>query len=1176
MKMPKRLRPLWGLLFLLPLSFCTKESKPKVSNSLFRQVSTEESGIDFNNTITESDALNILNQANLYNGGGIGVGDFNQDGLQDVYFAGNMVSNKLYLNQGNFEFKDITDEAKVGGDGHWCTGVTVVDINTDGLPDIYVAASFREDAKLRTNLLYINKGVDGSGIPIFEEVAAAYGLADDGFSTQGYFFDYDRDGDLDLYLVTNEVYDPLTPIRYRPKRTDGSAKNTDRLYRNNGNGTFTNVSREAGIDMEGWGHAAGISDFNGDGWPDVYVANDFVSNDLLYINNQDGTFTNSLEQYFKHTAWNAMGTDVVDLNNDGYPDMISLEMLPEDNLRKKRMLSGNEYFNYENNEEYHYSHQYVRNVMQLNSGPTPVGHPVFTDRAFMSGIYQTDWSWGPLVADFDADGYKDIIITNGLPRDVTDMDYRMESGRNSGQSGFALKMTDSLPILEISNYAFKNIDGTRFTNTSHEWGLDQKSFSNGGVYVDLDNDGDLDVLVNNINGPAFVYENTKKDSTQNLVFTLKGPQNNPDGVGAMLKLYTNKGLQYYEHYPFRGYLSSNDARVHFGLGAQDKVDSLVVVWPDGKKQQLQQLPTDATLAYSSANATDPMKMRFPESTIFKNVTQQHHLEFRPTETDFIDYNIQTMLPHKLSQFGPGIAVGDIDGNGLDDFYLGGSSDNPGLFFMQRPDGTFVKDSDRFLQKEDILYEDMGVLLFDADNDGDLDLYLVSGSYEIPGQHQISNDRFFLNNGKGFFKRADAFPEDRTNGSCVKAADFDGDGDLDLFVGGRVVSEAYPMPANNFLFRNDNGIFTDVTDQYNGKLKNIGMVTDALWSDFDNDGRPDLILAGEWMPITFLRNTGTALEEVQTGLQNKTGWWNSLVAGDFDNDGDMDYVAGNLGLNTNYTASDKEPMTIIAKDMDNNGTLDAMVFCYMEGADGVRRSYPIPSRDDLIAQVGSMKKQYPTYADYGLADMDALWPESLRQGALIMQATEMRSSYIENKGNGQFAMTALSLEAQVAPVFGMMASDVDGDNHLDLLLVGNDFGMDPYSGRHDAFNGLCLQGNGKGAFNPMALQRSGFFVDQDAKALASVHLGKNKELLVATQNQGNLVVMEQEHKEGEKYIPVLPNDFTADITFKDGGHRRMELPYGHSYLSQSSRYMKVTEGMAKIEITNYKGAKRTVL
>ncbi|MPR34216.1 VCBS repeat-containing protein [Salmonirosea aquatica] len=1151
--------------------------------TLFKLLPAAQTGIAFANQLTESDTLNILNQANIYNGGGVGIGDFNRDGLMDVYFAGNMVSNKLYLNQGKLKFTDITDQARVGGQGHWCTGVSVVDINGDGWPDIYLSASFRSDPKLRTNLLYINKGLNKAGVPEFEEQAAAYGLADDGFSTQAYFFDYDKDGDLDMYQVTNEIYDPRTPIHFRAKLTDGSAKNTDRLYRNNGNGTFSDVSKAAGITIEGWGHAAAITDLNQDGWPDIYVANDFVSNDLCFINNGDGTFTNQLDAYFKHTGWNAMGTDAVDINNDGYVDVISLEMLPENNLRKKRMLSGNEYYNYLNSAQYGYNHQYVRNVLQINSGPTPLGHPVFNDAAFMAGVYQTDWSWCPLVADFDNDGYRDLIITNGLPRDVTDLDYiEYNNGQSGAGKGFTLAMTDSLPVVKLANYAYRNTNGLVFENTTQAWGMDQLSFGNGAAYADLDNDGDLDVVVNNINDLAFVYENTLNPAAHHLTVSFAGAKGNEASLGANVRIYyAGNRQQFYEHQPARGYLSTDDSRAHFGLGELARLDSLVVTWPDGKQQLLKNVSVDKplTLSYKDANARRNKPAAFPVSTLFTDVGKKYGLQYKSQEKDFPDFDVQPTLPHKLSQSGPPIAVGDIDNNGFDDFYVGGTSGVPGVFFMQDAQGKFTQDATRFLEKEDRFYEDMGTLLFDADNDGDLDLYLVSGSYEIPPGNAFSNDQLFLNNGKGkFTKSPDALPAGLTNGSCVKAADFDGDGDLDLFVGGRVVSGAYPVPPRSFLLRNDGGKFVDVTDEFFPPLKHIGLVTDALWSDYDNDGKPDLILTGEWLPVIFLKNIGTSFVAFKTGTEPYTGWWNSLVAGDFDNDGDMDYVAGNLGLNTNYTATPQEPMILLAKDIDSNGSIDPMVFCYMKADDGSRQPFPIASRDDLVAQVITMRKKFPTFKSYGLATLTDVWSESDRENALIMQATEMRSSYLENKGDGYFEMKPLPLAAQAAPIFGMKAEDVDGNGTLDLVLVGNDYGMDPNSGRHDAFNGLVLQGDGKGNFSPMPVAKSGFFVPGDAKSLATLHTAKNEDILLATQNQDSLVVFGRGNvyqKNIGQWIKLKADDFSAEIEYKDGSKRRVEFSYGDTYLSQSSRQWPVGKNVRKIAITNFQGKKRVV-
>lgn len=1175
-------------LIILFLLFANK-LQAQHGSPLFKLLPSSQTGIDFKNQLSENDTLNILNQANIYNGGGVGIGDFNKDGLMDVYFAGNMVSNKLYLNKGSLKFNDITETAGVGGEGRWCTGVSVVDINGDGWPDIYVCASFRSDAQRRTNLLYINQGLNKEGIPTFKESALAYGLADTGFSTQAYFFDYDNDGDLDMYLVTNEIYDPKTPIRFRPKVTDGSAKNTDRLYRNNGNETFTDVSKQAGITIEGWGHAACITDINKDGWPDIYVADDFVSNDLCYINNKDGTFTNRITDYFKHTAWNAMGTDAVDINNDGLVDFVSLEMLPEDNLRKKRMLSGNEYYNYTNSELYGYQHQYVRNMLQLNSGLTPAGHPVFDDIGCMAGIYQTDWSWCPLVADFDNDGLRDMIITNGLPRDVTDLDYvDYNNGQRGNTANYSLAMTDSLPVVKFSNYAFKNTNGIIFKNTTDAWGLNIPTFSNGAAYVDLDNDGDLDFIINNLNDPSFVYENTlnnpgEKDAAHNLVVTFDGTKDNIEGIGATLNLYYGNGKQqYYEQHPARGYLSTDDPRAHFGLGTFSTVDSMVVTWPDGKKQLLTNINVGqpVTVSYKNAGGTRQVVINPFKSSWFINTAKNYGISYKPKEIDFVDYNIQATIPHKLSQYGPGIAVGDIDGNGFDDFYVGGSSGNPGVFFMQDAKGHFTLDSSRLKVKDDRLYEDMGAIFFDANNDKFPDLYLVSGSYEIPPNHPISSDRLFVNDGTGhFIKSTNALPVDSSNGSCVRAADFDGDGRLDLFVGGRVVSGAYPLAPESFLLKNIGGKFIDVTDKYCPQLKNIGMVTDALWTDFDNDGKVDLIVVGEWMPITFLKNTGHSFVIVKTGIENHTGWWNSIVAGDFDNDGDMDYIVGNLGLNTNYDASSERPMTIIAKDIDQNGSIDPMVFCYIKAPDGSYKPYPMSSKDDLVSQVISMRKKFPTYKAYGYATMNDIWNDKDKQHALILTATDMQTSYIENKGNSQFTIKPLCQEAQEAPVYGMISKDIDGDGNLDVLMVGNDYGMDPYSGRHDAFNGLCLTGDGNGNFKPIDLIKTGFFVKGDAKALATVHTAKNEDIIIATQNQDSLLVFSSNaihNKDVIKWIDLKPDDFYADIVYKGGRKRRIEFYYGSTYLSQSSRKLPVEKDFEKITITNYKGIKRKVL
>jgi hypothetical protein len=1185
------------LFILIPFVFLFVLSSCKNKSSLFQAVSSSHSGIHFVNKIEENDTLNPIDVTNIYNGGGVGVGDFNNDGLQDLYFTGNLVSNKLYLNKGKFKFEDVTKDAGVDGAGKWCRGVAVVDINNDGWLDMYVCASMSKDPNKRKNLLYVNQGTDKNGIPKFKEMAAEYGLDDTTHSTMAAFFDYDNDGDLDMYLVVNQILPNDNPSVFRHKITDGSYPSTGRLYRNDWNAglkhpVFTNVSKEAGVTIEGYGHGVSIADFNRDGWKDIYVTNDFNSNDLLYINNHDGTFIDKANVYFKHTSANGMGQDVIDINNDGLSDVIELDMDPEDNYRKKTMLNASNYRTYQNSDYYGYQYQYVRNSLQLNQGPRvtgkdSIGDPVFSDIGFFSGIAETDWSWTPLVQDFDNDGFRDIIITNGFPKDVTDHDFiafRRESYGIASKK-YAL---DQIPQVKISNYAFHNNGDLTFGNTTAQWGLNQPTFSNGAIYADLDNDGDLDIVINNINDEASVYENTSmNDQKPNhyLNVQLKGDSLNRNGLGAWIEIYYQGKQQVYEQSPYRGYLSTIPLDAHFGLDTVSIIDSVIIKWPNGKKQSLEDVKINQTIRADIKNANgsyDWNQPKFADNALFTDITDSSGIHYSHQESDFIDFDRERLLPHKLSQYGPGLAAGDIDGNGLDDIYIGGTGNFPGKFFLQQTNGKFImKDLPATTDKNIQGPENMGVLLFDADNDGDPDLYCASGSNEFPAGTKNYQDQFFINDGKGNFTiDSSALPINYTSKSCLKAVDFDNDGDLDLFIGGRCLPGKYPLPVSSFIYRNDSKDgkvkFTDVTADVAKDLQNIGMVCDAVWTDFDNDGWTDLIVAGEWMPITFFKNNHGKLVNItaQTGIGTQSGWWNSIVAGDFDNDGDMDYIVGNLGENSFFRASDQYPVNMYAKDFDKNGSLDAIVTVFLKDKDGLKKEYTALNRDDIVSQLPPLKKKFLAYKDFAGADMHQLFTEDEMKGALVLHANNFKSCYIKNNGNGKFELHPLPAMAQLVPLNGMITDDFNDDGNLDVAIAGNDYGNEVTDGRYDAMNGLVLLGDGRGNFTAQSILQTGLFIPGDAKALIKIRSANNDYLLAASQNKGPLKIFS--HKDlTQKLIPLQSSDVSALLFYKNGKKQKREIGCGSSFLSQSGHFLNVDKNVILVEVKDSNGKTRRI-
>ncbi|MDN5212596.1 VCBS repeat-containing protein [Fulvivirgaceae bacterium BMA12] len=1074
---------------------------------LFIQKKPSETGLFFQNNLDERADFNILNYLYYYNGGGVGIGDFNNDGLQDIYFTANLEGNKLYINQGGLRFKDISDEAGVTGKADWATGVSIADVNADGWLDIYVCGLSGLEGRKSANELFINNGPSPStGQITFTESAGEYGLDISSFSTQAAFFDYDNDGDLDMYLLNHAFHsvNSYAPRTVMLTRTDEAMG--DKLFRNelsNGQKHFVEVTAASGIlsTAIGFGLGIGCSDIDQDGWTDIYISNDFHENDYLLMNQRDGTFSEELSKWIGHTSKYSMGNDIADYNNDGLVDIVTMDMLPHHPDILQKSMAEDHYDLRDIILKNGYHPQLSRNCLQLNMGGK------FSEIASFAGIEASDWSWAPLLADLDNDGLKDLYVSNGIFRRPNDLDYLNYTSQKAIQlvmgsktETISRKLIEAMPQNPISNIAFKHAGELAFLDETERWGLDVPSHSNGAAYADLDNDGDLDLVLNNINEHALLFENKANqrpsDRGSYLQISFEGNNLNTTGVGAKA-IIKHQGKTYYqEQMPVRGFMSSMSHVVHFGLGKLVQLDSVWIVWPGGSCQLLENVATNQMLKVRQGDASGNYYKIILDQT--ENVKPFKEIDaitfdYKHEENVFHDVHREYLIPRHISTEGPGVAVGDINDDGLDDVFFTNAQERLAGMFVQRSDGNFVRVNNT-LFAQDSLYEGVDAAFFDADNDNDLDLFVVSAGNDYKEGEAPLRDRLYINNGQGNFAKAQhAIPQLYTNTSCVKPEDYDKDGDIDLFIGGRAIAGNYGISPKSYLLQNNGqGSFSmaDVPQE----LSEAGMVTDAVWVDVDNNGWRDLVVVGEWMAITIYLNSDGILSPSDLSPENTNGWWNCVIADDFDMDGDMDLVAGNVGLNTKLNASVNEPVRLYIKDFDNNGSIDPVMTCYMQGEE-----YPFATKDVLAKQLVFLKKKFTSYGAYAGTTINKLFTPEQLKGTIIREAVEFRSIYFENDGNGKFKPIPLPAEANFSPIMSMISLDVNEDGLKDIVAGGNFYGFTPGMGRQDADYGLLLINKGGNAFKPLSHDQSGLMIEGQVRDMDLIKLSNGGMALIVARN-----------------------------------------------------------------------------